>query len=190
MAFTTDRTGREEIWLRSDKGNFDRPLVTPADFGMSETYMLGAPAFSADGQRIAYSRAGSEGYRIWISPVAGGPPVDLTPGATLPQDSPSWSPDRAWVAFAQSVNILAGGWSLAKMRVGARTPFEVVVPDIVPFSPVQWAPDGAWIAYNGQERPLGRVPRRPVDACPARAALARVRLVGRQSAAVRHQAER
>ena len=149
MAFTTDRTGREEIWLRSEQGTFDRPLVTPDDFGASQTYLLGAPAFSADGERIAYSRAGSEGYRIWISPVAGGPPVQLTPGAALPQDSPSWSPDRAWVAFAQSVNILAGGWSLAKMRVGARTPFEVVVPEIVPFSPVQWSPDGAWIAFNG-----------------------------------------
>jgi Tol biopolymer transport system component len=150
MAFTTDRTGREEIWLRSEKGNFDRPLVTPADFGVSQTYLLSAPAFSADGERIAYSRAGSEGYRIWISPVAGGPPVQLTPGAALPQDSPSWSPDRAWVAFAQSVNLLEGGWSLAKMRVGARTPFDVVVSDIVPFSPVQWSPDGSWIAYNGQ----------------------------------------
>ena len=150
MAYTTDRTGREEIWLRSEKGNFNRPLVTPADFGASRTYMLGAPALSADGERIAYSRGGAEGYRIWITPVAGGPPVQLTPGATIAQDSPSWSPDRVWVAFAQSVTITATDWSLAKMRVGARTKFEVVVSDIVPFSPVQWAPDGAWIAYNGQ----------------------------------------
>ena len=36
-----------------------------------------------------------------------------------------------------------------KMRVGARTPAEVVTSDIFR-TPVQWAPDGAWIAYNGR----------------------------------------
>jgi Tol biopolymer transport system component len=148
VAYATDRNGRGEIWLRSENGTFDRPLVTPADFGTSQTYLLSAPAFSGDGERIAYSRAGSDGYRIWISPVAGGPPVHLTSGATLVEDSPSWSPDRVWVTFGQSVDLQTGRWSLAKMRVGARTAFEVLVPDIDPFSPVQWSPDGAWIAYN------------------------------------------
>ena len=66
MAFTTDRAGREEIWLRSEKGDFERPLVTPGDFGGKETLLLSAPAISPDGQRIAYNRVGSEGDRIWI----------------------------------------------------------------------------------------------------------------------------
>jgi serine/threonine protein kinase len=156
MAFTTDRTGRGEIWLRSQKGDWERPLVTPGDFGASETYLLSAPAFSPDGQRIAYSRAGPEGMKVWITPVAGGPPIQLDParnaqigsltGGRAPEDWPSWSPDGAWVACATGNG---GIWSLAKMRVGARTPLEVVVADIVEFSPVQWAPTGIWIAYNG-----------------------------------------
>jgi Tol biopolymer transport system component len=146
MAFTTDRTGRDEIWLRSQKGDWERPLVTPSDFGASQTYLLSAPAFSPDGQRIAYNRTGPEGARIWITPVAGGPPIQLAPGEIFHQDWPSWSADGAWVAYVQS---LRGNWSLMKMRVGARTPAETVTTDILPESRVQWAPSGAWIAYNG-----------------------------------------
>jgi Tol biopolymer transport system component len=35
------------------------------------------------------------------------------------------------------------------MRVGARTPPEVITTDNMPYSGPQWSPDGAWIAYNG-----------------------------------------
>ena len=146
MAFTTDRAGRDEIWLRSRKGDWERPLVTSADFGASQTYLLSAPAFSPDGQRIAYNRTGPEGARVWITPVAGGPPIQLAPGE-FHQDWPTWSPDGAWVGYVQAFR---GDWSLMKMRVGARTPPQVVDTDILPESHVQWAPNGTWIAYNGR----------------------------------------
>jgi Tol biopolymer transport system component len=148
MAFTTDRSGREEIWLRSQKGDWERPLVTPLDFGANATYLLSAAAFSPDGQRIAYSRAGADGYQIWITPIAGGPPVRLAPSVSA-QDWPTWSPDGVWVAYADVTKVATDNtWSISKMRVGARTPPTQIVSDAIPFSPVQWSPDGAWIAYN------------------------------------------
>ena len=143
MAFTTDRSGREEIWLRSQRGDFERPLVTPGDFAPSETLLLSAPAIASDGERVAYDRVGPEGDRIWITSVAGGPPVRLTTD-DHPQDSPSWSPDGAWVAYDQGTPT-----SLCKMRVGARTPPEAITTDNMPYAAPQWSPDGAWIAYNG-----------------------------------------
>jgi eukaryotic-like serine/threonine-protein kinase len=143
MAFTTDRAGHEEIWLRSQTGDIERPVVTPSDFGSSPTTLLSSPALSPNGQQVAYNRVGSEGDRIWISPVAGGPPVQLAPG-TSPQDWPTWSPDGAWIAFGQGNPDL-----LVKMRVGARTPPETVASDIVPVTGApEWSPDGSWLAYN------------------------------------------
>jgi Tol biopolymer transport system component len=141
MAFVTDRSGHEEIWLRSQEGDWQQPLVTSSAFGASPTYLLSAPAFSPDGGRIAYNRAGPEGYQIWVSPVAGGPPIQLDPSGTN-QDSPGWSLQGDWVWWVQFGQIV-------RMRVGARTGPEVVVPQVVPYSPLQWSPDGAWVAFNG-----------------------------------------
>ena len=78
--------------------------------------------------------------------MAGGPPVQLAAGEYV-QDSPSWSPDGAWVAYVQ---LRLGEWSLAKKRVGAKTAPEVLASDITDWINVEWAPDGAWIVYNGR----------------------------------------
>jgi Tol biopolymer transport system component len=123
----------------------ESPVVTPGDFGDSQTYLLSAPAFSPDGQRIAFNRGGSEGMQIWIRSITGGPPSRLAQNDQA-QDWPSWSPDGTWIAFVQAGT--DQGWALMKARVGGRTPPEELVRDIVPFSPVKWSPGGAWIAFN------------------------------------------
>jgi eukaryotic-like serine/threonine-protein kinase len=154
MAFTTDRSGSDEIWLRSQAGDFERPLVTAQDFPKEETYLLGSPAFSPDGQRVAYYREAQLNH-IWISPVAGGPPVELSPakaGVTnVEQDLPTWSPDGKWIAFPQDSGDKFGLWAVVKMRVGTQAAPQVVVSDIVPLSSVKWSPNGSWIAYSGRE---------------------------------------
>jgi len=151
IAFTTDRSGTDEIWLRSQNGEFERPLVTARDFPNSPTYVLASPAISPDGQRVAYFREGSDGNRVWMSSIAGGAPVALTASVGIEEDLPAWSPDGGWIAFAQSSGIDVGGlWSLAKMRVGATTTAQVLARDILPSLPAKWSPDGAWIAFNGR----------------------------------------
>src|SRR5262249_82214 len=82
--------------------------------------------------------------------VAGGPPVRLTTDEHL-QEFPSWSPDGAWVAYESGS--LSGSVLFAqvvKMRVGARTPPEVITSDLIPYSHgPPWSSVGAWIAHNG-----------------------------------------
>jgi Tol biopolymer transport system component len=70
-AFVTDRTGRQQIWLRSEDGQLERPLVSENDFAEGDIDLFDAPAFSPDGQRLARTivsartatRSGSRGSR-------------------------------------------------------------------------------------------------------------------------------
>ena len=82
LAFVTDRNGPQEIWLHSldnGGGNADRPLVTAHDFpGVPVQWFMGAGAFPRGRPRgLCKIDSGTE-VRLWISAVAGGPPVPLT----------------------------------------------------------------------------------------------------------------
>ena len=164
-AYVSDRNGSQQIWVRSEegaseKGGFDRPLVTDADFPGSRTMVLGSLAFSRDGRRLAYQRFADGGYRIWISSLAGGTPVPLT-SEDVYQDGPTWSPDGESVAYISGAQNSA--WSLATIRVGASTPTMLKL-DVVPFARPQWSPDGRWILCQTNDglllvAPDGRVSR-------------------------------
>jgi serine/threonine protein kinase len=146
-AFVTDRNGRPEIWLRSQDGSWERPLVTEADFPEGPTQTLRMPAFSPDGQRVAFERVVTTGSRIWIAMLAGGAPVQMT-AAKGTSTAPTWSPDAEWIAFALGT---PGGWSLTKARVGVAAPPSVIRQNIAPFAHPQWSPDNRWIACNTSE---------------------------------------
>lgn len=142
FAYVTDRTGEPEIWLRSSKESWDRPLVTASAFGEDRTGYLLDAVFSPDGSRLAYRRAGSDDEAIWISPATGDPPVRLAkePGDAL-QAGPTWSPDGNFIAY---FSIKKGNYVLMRARVGALEP-PVQIADKAGVYPA-WSPDGRWIS--------------------------------------------
>ena len=156
FAFVTDRSGSIEIWTRSRDGVWERPIVTPADFGSSRTDTLASLAFSPDGRTLAYQRGGDGTWDIWLSPVTGGAPVRLTPlpGADVRpwRDAPAWSPDGEWVAY---MNNDAGRPVMVKTRIGSADTVELLQG--VMFSRPVWSPDGNWIAAQTDDG-LVRVP--------------------------------
>jgi Tol biopolymer transport system component len=91
-AYATDRGGTWEIWLRNEEEGSERPLVTQRDFGNDKTSNIGDVTLSSDGERIAYRRIGEKDESIWISTIAGDPPMRLVrePGGVY-QGGPSWS---------------------------------------------------------------------------------------------------
>jgi Tol biopolymer transport system component len=148
IAYACNRRGTSEIWMYDPRSGWNRPVVRREDFGDADTLLLLQPAFSADGQRVAYSRYFRKGrpIGIWISPVAGGKPVALTPGTQeRTQWSPTWSPDGKWIAYSAS----GGGRSvLRKAEVGSRS--QPVALYEGQLGTITWSPRGDWIACETQ----------------------------------------
>jgi Tol biopolymer transport system component len=150
LAYVTDRGGQDEIWLhgRGDREG-DRPLITQRDFGDDRTIMLSSPSFSPDGQRIAYQRNANKPIwplRIWISQVAGGPPVPLLPAAHEGyQSAPTWSPDGEWIAYTEWRD---QQWMLAKVRVGSGADPVVLRTDGIANAAPSWSPANDWITWE------------------------------------------
>ncbi len=151
-AFVSDSRGYGEIRRRSHDGSFDLPVVTAADFPDLRTSAFRQPAFSPDGQRVAFeltnfgppARSGSV---LWIKSLGGGL-VPMTP-AKGTNMSPTWSPDGERIALA--VGSPETGFSLAVARVGVASEPAVIREHITPFSHPRWSPDNRWIACNTHE---------------------------------------
>jgi Tol biopolymer transport system component len=145
MAYITTRSGRDEVWLRSAGGDWERPVVTESDFPDEKTDSLYNAVLSPDGNRLAYNL----GQKIWVSPSSGGKPVQAipsNPGVKYHENGLSWSPDSD--SFACNI-FVDGISSLAVVRVGSGKPPEFIpTPGRMSTAPA-WSPDGRWIAFGG-----------------------------------------
>jgi dipeptidyl aminopeptidase/acylaminoacyl peptidase len=140
-AYSTDRTGTAQIWLRSRSGDWERPLVTEKDFGQAWITAINETTFSWDAHRIAYAVAGDHGHSVWISSVLGGSPQRLTSGQA-DQRSPSWNPDGSWIAFLESTG---GRWTLKKAQPGGSGDSVTLRRGCLRSHP-KWSKHGEWIA--------------------------------------------
>jgi len=103
------------------------------------------PAFSPDGQWLAYAHLIDGQRDIWIAPTTGGVPQRFTehPAADI---NPSFSPDGSTLAFISDRNGVENIW-LAPVSGGRRVgePREGTNGDAGHWFPV-WSPDGKRIA--------------------------------------------
>ncbi len=106
--------------------------------------------------RVIYARIdASEGIRLWISAVSGGPPVPLT--NVGPQEYPGvWSPDGNWFAY-RSRN--EGHVRFMKVKTtGQATP--VMIREMRVTRIPCWSPTGEWIAIDDESiSPDGKIIR-------------------------------
>jgi serine/threonine protein kinase len=140
-AYVTDHSGESEIWIRSRRNNWERPLITPKDFSKNPPAQFFTPEYSPDGATLAFAATGNHQVAsIWIAPSEGGSPVRLTGDETEGFElSPTWSPDGNWIAYAT----IAHGQPLTRMkRVGSQEPpVDLLHDGCAP----RWSPLGDWI---------------------------------------------
>jgi eukaryotic-like serine/threonine-protein kinase len=140
-AYVTDHSGESEIWIRSRRNNWERPLITPKDFSKNPPTQFFTPEYSPDGATLAFAATGNHRVAsIWLAPAQGGTPVRLTADDSEGFElSPTWSPDGNWIAYA---TIMHGEPLTRMMRVGSQEPPVDLLR--APCAP-RWSPRGDWI---------------------------------------------
>jgi dipeptidyl aminopeptidase/acylaminoacyl peptidase len=95
IAFTTNLTGRMNIWKVASSGGW------PIQLSQSDDRQF-KPAWSPDGRWIVYMQdaGGGEMYDLYAVPSEGGDAINLTNTPDVSEVDPRWSPDGAAVAFA------------------------------------------------------------------------------------------
>ncbi|MFI5184717.1 MAG: TolB family protein, partial [Vicinamibacteria bacterium] len=94
VAFTTDISGRNNLWKVSAAGGW------PIQLAQSDDRQFGA-AWSPDGKWIVFQqdRAGNELYDLYAIPAEGGQVVNLTNTPEIREGSALWSPDGKTIAL-------------------------------------------------------------------------------------------
>src|SRR5215475_1611249 len=121
---------------------------------------IGAPQFSPDGKRIAYTISEwdrEENRRvshIWLVSSDGGPTTKLTTG-DKGETSPEWSPDGSNIAFLADRDKGNQVWVIP-VDGGEADKLTSEENDVQSF---KWSPDGATIAFVTRDTPKDKAER-------------------------------
>ena len=143
IAFRSDRSGSDEIWVCDSAGA--NPLALTSFRGA----LTGTPRWSPDGQYLAFDSRPGGNADIYVIRATGGAPRRIT-AESSEEVVPSWSADGKWIYFASN---RTGDWQVW------RTPSEegstgrpVQVTRQGGFAAFE-SSDGRWVYYaKGRDR--------------------------------------
>jgi Tol biopolymer transport system component len=106
------------------------------------------PVFSPDGNELAFAWQGEDSkdlnvYHIYVQLVGAGTPLRLT-NASVRDESPTWSPDGKFIAFARDTNP-AGYYIVPALGGPERKLADADIPDFSGGG-LSWSPDGRYLA--------------------------------------------
>ena len=140
IAFTSDRTGDDEIWAMNADGTNQRNLTSYPAASDSR------PAWSPDGTHIAFVSNRTGDNEIWVMNADGTSQHNLTNSPTASDSDPAWSPDGTHIAFNRNQ---AGQDDVYVMNADGANQHNLTpnTPTSTDGGPA-WSPDGSQIAFN------------------------------------------
>jgi tricorn protease len=140
IAFVSDHSGREEIWVCDEHGNSLKRLTN------SDT-QKGAPVWAPDSQSLLYTASDRALHRFNL---ADNKDTVLTRGEVIGFGStaisnPQWSPDGKWIAFTRSGRDLLP--HVYVMPSGGGAEKRITDADAYSDSSPLWTPDGKALVY-------------------------------------------
>jgi Tol biopolymer transport system component len=150
VAFSSNRSGKHEIWLADPDGSNTVQLTS------TSTGVLGAPRWSPDGGSIAFQSNFEGQFEIYVIPASGGKLHRIT-SHPASDHVPAFSRDGKWIYFSSN---RTGNWQIWK--IGATGGDAVQVTPNSGFGASE-SLDGAYLYYAseyapGSEISLWRIP--------------------------------
>jgi len=149
ILYVSDAVGNDDIYLQSVGGQTPFNLTKDSPAGDS------MPAFTADGERIAF-RSERDGGGLYVMSRTG----EAQRRVTSEGFDPSWSPDGKHLVYGTATAPLATSRAALSQlrRVDVQTGTVTTITDEDAVNPA-WSPNGRFIAYWGLGRAVGD-PRR------------------------------
>ena len=135
----------------------DRKAGSPAPF-ISSTFFNHTPAFSPDGQKIAFASYRSGNAEIWVCDSDGSNAFQLTAFAGQECSSPRWSPDSREVVFKATQQGQSEVFVINAEGGKARRLTSHPANDEGP----SWSLDGKWIYFSSNRTGKDQVWKMPV----------------------------
>ena len=140
VAFSWNKPGQLQIYVHKLRTDQMQLLTNDAESKIS-------PAFSPDGNRLAYTQdyQGDENFDIFLVELENGEPWNLTPStseAIYPHIR--WSPDGKRLAFASNHG---KGFSIYTISSSGGKSERISDHGFSDSDP-EWSPDGKWLAFN------------------------------------------
>ncbi|MCU1676122.1 MAG: hypothetical protein JWM93_880 [Frankiales bacterium] len=136
IAFGTNRSGNNDIWVANADGQFPLSLIDDPSSDVD-------PAWSPDGKKVAFASDRDGDYEIYTINGDGTGLTQLTFNASDDRE-PGWSPNGAYIAFRSD---RTGNNEVFKMTAAGGSQANITNNSASDFAPA-WSPDGAEIAFQ------------------------------------------
>jgi WD40 repeat protein len=139
VVYVTFRHGSGELYSIPLAGGAETRITT------TTTRSESAPAFSPDGQRLAYATDPSGVAKLWTATANNGGAAQAAPNFGFdgsPETSPAWAPSGNRLAF---VGTATGTADIYQLSLGGE-PQMLVGGTAAEVDPA-WSPDGQWVAF-------------------------------------------